>query len=148
MSRRADILISTSQGRPLAVVEVKNLPQLSLGNAQELRDALLEQLPRPVPYVLVVSQTRGFIWQRQSEEPHYGEPEVLDMRPVLREYLSDAELSRHVRGTELDLVLSHWFGDLARGRAPTRPSGIREDGPFRQFVSDIRDARINLEALA
>ncbi len=147
MPIRADISISTPHGRPLAVVEVKNLPQLSQGSAIELRDALVEQLPRSIKYVLVVSQTRGFIWQREEDRPPYREPEVLDMTPVLREYLTDAELSRHIRGAELELVLSHWFGDLARGRV-TRPGAIADDGPFVRFLSDIRGAQINLEALA
>lgn len=147
MSRRADISISTPQHRPLAVVEVKNLPQLTLANALELRDTLVEELPASIKYVLIVSQARGFIWQRAGNEPAYREPEVLDMRPVLREYLTDAELSHHLRGVDLELVLSHWLGDLARDRV-TRPGPISEHGPFIQFLSDIRGAQINLEALA
>lgn len=145
MARRADIAISTSHGRPLAFVEVKNPPRLSLETAVGLRDAIVEQLP--VKYVLVVSQSEGYIWRRQSTGPGYDEPEMLDMRPVLREYLSDGELSRQIRGTELELVLSHWLGDLARGRV-TRPRGVAEEGPFVQFLSDVRGAQINLEAVA
>ena len=147
MRRRADILISAPHGRPLAAVEVKNLPRLSLGDASELRDGLVEYLARPIEYVLVVSQTRAFIWKRRGDDSQYGEPEALDMRPILREYLTDAELDRHIRGVELELVLSHWLGDLARGRV-TSPGGVAQQGPFVQFLSDIRGAEINLEAAA
>src|SRR4051812_4776578 len=146
MPARADIAINTLSGQPLAAVEVKNLPHLSLDQAVDLRDALLEHLTRPVKYVLVVSQSKGFIWQGRGDELQYGEPEVLDMRPVLREYLTDAELDRHIRGTELELVFSHWLGDLTRGRV-TRPAGVGEGGPFSRFASDIRQARIDLEAV-
>src|SRR4051794_22725665 len=147
MPTRADIRISTPSGRPLAVMEVKNLPQLSLADAVDVRDAVVEHLARPVEYVLVASQARGFIWQRQGDEPRYGEPDVLDMTPVLREYLTEAELGRHIRGASLELIFSHWLGDLARGRV-TRPAGAGEQGPFRQFTSDIRQAQVNFEALA
>ena len=147
MYPRPEIAISTRQGRPLAVVEVKNLPDLSLADATELRDTVVRPLGRPVKYVLVVSQNRGFIWERQGDQPPYGEPEVLDMQPVLREYLSQDELTRRFRGADLDLVLSHWLGNLARGR-DTRPAGIGDHGPFVHFLADIRGAQINLEALS
>lgn len=147
MSIQPDIAISTASGRQLAIVEVKNLPQLSLAQAVDVRDSLLEDLVRRINYVLVVSQTKGFIWQRQGDERLYGEAEELDMRPVLREYLSEGELSQHIRGAELELVLSHWLGDLARGHLSPRV-GTQEQGPFLQFISDIRGAQIQLQALA
>ena len=145
MPGRADIEIVTSHGRPLAFVQVKNLPRLSRETAVGLRDALVQDVP--IQYVLVLSQNAGFVWRRQGDQVEYREPEVLDMRPVLREYFSEGELSRHMRGTELELVFSHWLGDLARGRV-TRPGGTAGHGPFAQFVTDIRDAQIRIEALA
>jgi hypothetical protein len=150
MSRRADILIRARSGRPLALVEVKNLPHLSEGKAVDLRDALVQHLADPVQYIVVASQSAAFIWelkgQRFGTTPDYGKAQFLDMNPVFREYLTDAELTRHIRGAELDLVLSHWLGDLARGRTEVLPR-IQEQGPLTSFVSDIRDAQINLEAL-
>jgi hypothetical protein len=146
MHGRPDIEINTAQGRPLAVVEVKNFPRLSLENAVELRDGLIAQLQGPVRYAMVLSQEKGFIWRRQSDQLEYGEPEELDMRPVLREYLSDGELSQRVRGAELELILSHWLGDLARGRQISL-AGVAQEGPFVRFAADIRNAQINLQAL-
>src|SRR3982750_4100746 len=110
MPAPADITIIAPSGQPLAAVEVKNFPGLSLTQAVDLRDGLLEHLARPVKYVLVVSQAKGFIWQNRGGDLLYGEPEMLDMRPVLREYFTDAELDRHIRGAALELVLSHWLG--------------------------------------
>lgn len=152
MSGRADILVRTGLGRPLGLVEVKNLPRLSQENAVDLRDALVQQLGHEIKYVLVASQSAGYIWRLQDheqlgKEPEYGPPQVLDMRPVFREYLTEAELDRHIRGAELSLVLSHWLGDLARGRTDVLPQ-TPEQGPLSQFVSDIRGAQVNLEALA
>jgi len=136
----------------LAFVEVKNLPRLSEGDAVELRDALIQDLADAIPYVMIVSQSVGFIWQLEGNErlgkaAEYGRAQLLDMRPILREYLTEAELDRHLRGAELDLVMSHWLGDLARGRTEVLPRTV-EQGPLSQFVSDIRGAQINLEALA
>lgn len=151
MSGRPDILVKTRWGHPLALVEVKNLPRLSESNAVDLRDALVQHAADAVRYVMIVSQSAAYLWQLQHERSgapvDYGQPQVLDMTPVFREYLTEAELSRHIRGAELDLVLSHWLGDLARGRSDVLPR-TREQGPLSNLVSDIRDAQIDLEALA
>lgn len=150
-SRRADILVRTRSGRRLALVEVKNLPRLSERDALDLRDALAQDSADAVPYVMVVSQSVGYLWQLQAERSggmaEYGQAQVLDMKPVIREYLGEAELSRHLRGAELDLVLSYWLGDLARGRTDVMPT-TREPGPLTSFVADIRDAQVELEARA
>jgi hypothetical protein len=145
--QRADIEITTASGGPLAVVEVKNVPQLTHVLAGDVRDALTEHLPRPVKYVLVLSQSKGFIWQKGDEQAGYGDPEVLDMRPVLREYLTEAELDQHIRGPGLELIFSHWLGDLSRGHV-TPPGGAADHGPFHRFTSDMRQARVGLEAVA
>lgn len=147
MHSTADIVITDRHGRLLALVDVKNMPGLSIAEALGLRDDLLEQIGEPAKYVLVVSQRNGFIWRREDQKTPFGDPESLDMRLVLREYLTEAELSRHIRGAGLELVLSHWLGDLARGRATSLLSPA-DRGPFSEFVSDIRGAQVNLQALA
>ena len=149
MSRRADILVRTPLGQPLALVEVKNLERFTKDNALELRDALLQYGIDAIPYVMVVSQSTGYLWQLQAHRPEmteYGQAQVLDMKPVFREYLTEVELGRHLRGAELELVLSHWLGDLARGHTQVLPQ-TQEEGPLSQFVVDIRDAQIELETL-
>jgi len=149
MSRRADILVRTPLGQPLALVEVKNLERFTKDNALELRDALLWYGIDAIPYVMVVSQSTGYLWKLQARRPgmaEYGQAQVLDMKPVFREYLTEVELGRHLRGAELELVLSHWLGDLARGHTQVLPQ-TQEEGPLSQFVADIRDAQIELETL-
>lgn len=154
MSRRADILVRTPLGQPLALVEVKNLERFTKDNALELRDALLRfallaNANDAIPYVMVVSQSTGYLWKLQARRPgmaKYGQAQVLDMKPVFREYLTEVELGRHLRGAELELVLSHWLGDLARGHTQVLPQ-TQEEGPLSQFVVDIRDAQIELETL-
>jgi hypothetical protein len=151
MSEKADILVTRRSGHPLALVEVKNLRRLSEGDAADLRDALVQHMADAVQYVMVVSQSTGYLWQLQGERlgttADYGQPQLLDMMPVFREYLSEAELSAHIRGAGLDLVLSHWLGELSRGRTPVLPPTSGK-GPLSNFVSDIRGAQVNLEALA
>jgi hypothetical protein len=150
-SQQVDILVTSVSHRPLAFVEIKNLPDLSEANAVAVRDGLLQEQADTVPYVMVVSQSIGYLWQLKGNErlgksADYGRPQVLDMKPVFREYLTDAELNEHLRGAGLDLVLSHWLGNLARGLTSVLP-GTAGPGPFSQFVSDIRGAHVNLEAL-
>jgi hypothetical protein len=146
MTERPDIGIRGAGGAPLAMVEVKNIPKLTLGAAARIRDQLTAYA-RAVPtakYFLVLSQEDGFIWEPDPNGAYGAEGERISMRPVLREYLSDAELDRHIRGSELELVLVHWFGDLARGRL-VQPGNARADGPFARFAADIRDAQVELE---
>lgn len=151
MSRNADILVRTRGGRPLAVIQVKNLPRLLEIDAVDLRDALAQRRDEVVRYVMIVSQSAGYLWQLQAEPSgaaeRYGRPQILDMYPVFRAYLSEEELSRHLRGTELDLILSHWLGDLTRGCADLLPR-ILETGPLSNLVADIRDAQVRFEAVA
>ena len=149
MTQRPDIGIRSVGGAPLALVEVKNLPQLSPAMAARIRDALTDD-QRSAPaakYFLVLSQEDGFIWEQDRNGAYRGEGERVPIRPVLREYLSDAELDRHLRGSELELVLLHWFGDLARGRV-VPPGDGRANGLFARFADDIRGAQVELETAA
>jgi hypothetical protein len=142
MANRPDIAIVGQNGASLAIVEVKNLPELGAAAATRVRDALIENLGRSARYLLVLSQESGFIWELAPSGDVVDQGgERLSMRPVLREYLTDAELDRRIRGAELELVFSHWFGDLARGRV-TRPDGAIAGGPFDHFLSDVRGAQV------
>jgi len=91
MSRTADILVRTRRGRPLALVEAKNLQCLTESDAVDLRDAVVQHADDAVPYVMIVSQSAGFLWQLQARpsagSADYGRPQVLDMNPVFRAYL-------------------------------------------------------------
>src|SRR2546425_2657227 len=146
---RADILVRRPDGAILAVVEVKNLPRIAAPDAMRLRDALVSfgfpaELAR---YLLIITQDRGFIWEANGDGQWARQPESFDMTPVLREFLTEAELQRHLRGTELEIAVAHWLADLSRGRGLPRDSLGGAEGLAR-FLTDIRGAEVQPEALA
>src|SRR5881392_136449 len=143
-----DIAVRSRSGSNLAIVEVKNIPRLSQSDAEQLRDAVLSSRAEgdSFKYFLLLSQEIGFIWQL-SHLPNQSVPsERFNLKPVLSEYLTDAELEQHLRGTELELMFAHWLGDLARGRG-VQPK-VSNNGTFQRFVSDLRGGQIHLGAAA
>ena len=144
---QADILVRRPRGPVLAVVEVKNLPQIGVGEAAQLKDAFLSLglATESARYLLIVTQRSGFIWQANDAGQWAGPPDQFEMTDVLREYFTDAELDRQWRGSELEIVIAHWLADLSRGRGLSR--GQVESGLLSRFAADIRGAEVQVGAL-
>ncbi|HVB72500.1 MAG TPA: hypothetical protein VNE38_02995, partial [Ktedonobacteraceae bacterium] len=65
---RPDILIQSPQGKPIAVVEVKNRQHFSRDIAREYRRNLLTHGFYPHgPYFLLTSQDKGYLWTETKE---------------------------------------------------------------------------------
>ena len=104
-----DLLVLGSDGRLVAAVEVKNLPDLSPDVAVELRRNLVEHgTARDAPYFLLVSQDRGFLWQRSEDDDLDARPNVeFPMSPAVARYLSDTDASASLRGEHLEFIVLH-----------------------------------------
>jgi hypothetical protein len=138
---QADILVYGNGTTPLAVVEVKNIGRLSLPQAMNVREALIESEAASATdsYILVVSQESGYLWKPMQAGNDDGRPDArFDMRDVLRDYLTDRELDGHLRGAELELAILQWLSDLSRGRGRV-PS---EESSMADLANAIRGARI------
>jgi len=138
---QADILIYGNATNPLAIVEVKNLRRLSLSQAMDVRQALVENEPGSAAdsYVLVISQESGYLWQPRQLHNDDGKPDArFDMRAVLQDYLTDRELDGHLRGAELEPAIMQWLSDLSRGRGrlPSNEPSVAA------LATAIRGARI------
>lgn len=138
---QADILVYGPATHPVAVVEVKNIRRLSLAQAIEVRQALMESADAwaAESYVVVLSQEWGYLWRPSAVGLGDGRPDSrFDMRDILREYLTARELDGHLRGAELELAILQWLSDLSRGRGPL-PSN---DPSVAALATAIRGARI------
>ena len=63
-SDRSDILIQNPEGQFVAVVEVKNMRDLSRDTATVLRrNSMVYNLLPQTPYFLLLSQDSGFLWK-------------------------------------------------------------------------------------
>ena len=145
---RADILLRRSSGEILAIVDVKNLPKLTIADAVKFREALQSLAPgdEPARYLLLISQNRGFIWRGEAGGGNVGRPEQFEMTPILRHYLTDAELERHLRGAELEIAVAHWLADLSRGQRLAHMDRAASE-IMSSFLTDVRGAEVELEAL-
>ncbi len=111
---RPDILVRGPEGYPIAVVEVKNLKDLSRDEAIELRHNLIEYgIPSHVPYFLLISQDVGFLWQGPKQEnlnvpPDYEFP----MDRVVTRY-STRKPGQRLYEPELEMLVLRWLTNLA-----------------------------------
>ncbi len=143
---RADILVRDLEGNPIAIVEVKNLKDLSRDEAIEMRHNLIEYgVPSHVPYFLLLSQDVGFLWKGTQHEyldapPMYEFP----MDKVVARY-SDRKPGQRLYEAELEVLVLRWLTNLA-----TKPQKNIEE-PERtlalsDFIESIKDASVLIEA--
>ncbi len=140
-----DILVRSPQGRPIAIAEVKNWADLDREVASELLDILLDaelKLETPVPYLMIVSQTVGFLWVK----PKVGDLPILEfsMQEVIPRYEADGHNLVNPTDSHLQLVILKWFTDLAW---LTEESTTIAEKQLAQtgFIEAIREALILIE---
>lgn len=142
---RPDILIRDSEGYPIAVVEVKNIQNLSRNVAMELRHNLIEYgVPARVPYFLLLSQDVGFLWKESTQLDTDAPPDYeFSMDKVITRYLKEDSKQRLYESI-LGLVVFQWLNDLA-----TNPGNQNEEPEktlaLSGFSKSIKDATILIE---
>jgi len=112
---RPDLLIRSSEGYPIAVVEVKNQLNLSRDVATKFRRNMVAHglLPQ-IPYFLLVSQDVGYLW-REPKYVNYNTPPTYEfpMDKVVARYLK-RDPGQRLYGAELELVVLQWLTDLTQ----------------------------------
>jgi hypothetical protein len=140
-----DLVIKDPDGRPIAVVEVKNRQDLSSDIAIEMRRNMLRRgLPAQVPYFLLLSQDVGYLW-RESRQDNPDAPPAYEfpMDKVVKRY-SHREPGQRLYGTELELLVLQWLTNLS-----TKPQKMIEE-PERTlelagFNDSIKEAMVLIE---
>lgn len=113
-----DVLVLTPEGSPVALVEAKNREGLSREIAAELRrNLMVHGLLQRVPYFLLVTQDRGFLWEQHpgSELPASPAAEF-SMESVVRRYLPQVRSVERLRGAQLAFIVAQWLNELASGQ--------------------------------
>ena len=111
-----DITIRKRDGRPIAIVEVKNKRVLTEADATFLRRGFLAHgLMEDIPYFLVLSQDVGYLWHQDA--PATGSDvdtfTRFSMDAVLRRFTSDANRETRLYGAQLELVVWQWLTEIA-----------------------------------
>ncbi|HWS83310.1 MAG TPA: hypothetical protein VN207_03535 [Ktedonobacteraceae bacterium] len=107
------LVIEDSYERPIAVVEVTSLSDMSLDVVMEIRRSMLERgLPAHIPYFLLLSQDIGFLWKDDpslsvDSPPNYEFP----MDTVMVRY-SKKPLEQRLYTGELEYLFLLWLMDL------------------------------------
>jgi hypothetical protein len=138
----ADILLRNSRGEAIAVVEAKGAMNLTPALAMDIRRRMLAHgLPAHLPYFLLLSQERGYLWQDSQALRSDTPPTVeLPMAEVVKRYFP-AEPGTRLHGVQLELLLVQWLTDLAAG------ASVSESEPERSlkkvgFLDAIREAQV------
>lgn len=113
-SRRiVDILIQSSDGDMIAIVEVKNLRDLTSNEATQLRQSLVRYgLPAEVPFFMLLSQDIGFLWKDSTYEnldapPMYTFP----MQNVVARF-SSRKPGERLYEAEFEILALRWLNHL------------------------------------
>lgn len=126
-SRRiVDILIQSPDGDMIAVVEVKNLRDLTRDEAIQLRQSLVRYgLPAEVPFFMLLSQDIGFLWKDSTYEnldvaPAYTFP----MQNVVARF-SNRKPGERLYEEEFEILALRWLNFLtikeySRGEEPEK----------------------------
>jgi hypothetical protein len=118
--QRHDIVVQNADGQFVAVIEIKNLKDLTRVTATNLRrNSMKYSLLPQTPYFLLLSQDRGFLWK----EAWIKGPEA----PPTYEFPMDKVVIRYLKRNpderlyeiELEFLALQWLNDLADGKLNT-----------------------------
>ncbi len=142
---RPDLLIKNIDDHPIAVVEVQSRLNMSSDVATEIRRNMLNRgLPTYIPYFLLISQDKGFLWinhltKDRDSLPNYEFP----MDKVIERYSLRGPEQRLYQ-TELELLILQWLTNLS-----SKPQELTEEPEktlvIAGFNDSIKDAMVLIE---
>lgn len=141
-SFRPDLVIKTSEGRPIAVVEVKSRTNFTTDVATEMRRNMLARgLPPHIPYFLLLSQDKGYLWTNTKQEDPDAPPMYEFPMDKIVERYSPKEPGQRLFASELEWLFLLWLIHLS-----TKPEATNEE-PEKTlerigFNESIRDAMV------
>ena len=111
--RIVDILIQNPDGDPIAVIEVKNIENLTRDEATQVRRSLADYgVPLDVPFFLLLSQDVGFLWKDSRHENLDAPPTyVFPMGNVVARF-SDRKAGEILYAAEFSILILRWLNHL------------------------------------
>lgn len=148
-SRRiVDILIQSPDGDTIAVVEVKNLRDLTPDEAVQMRQSLADYgVPVQAPFFMLLSQDVGFLWKDSTSENLDAPPVyTFPMQNVVARY-SNRKPGERLYEEEFEILSLRWLNHLtikkySKGEEPEKTLELSG------FIDAIKDADVLLEAEA
>jgi hypothetical protein len=144
-----DFIVQGPNRDVVALVEVKNLKELSADTAAAIRRNLVahSDLGLRSPFFMLLSQDVGYLWDQRSVPNQLEAVPTTEfpMEPVVRRYLPSFVHGPRLRGSQLELAVNQWLSDLAAGAI------ARVEAPERAllgsgFLDMIRGGRVIAES--
>lgn len=141
---RDDIVIQDPDRQFVAVVEIKNMQNLTRDIATAVRgNSMIYSLLPQTPYFLLLSQDKGFIWKEAWREG----PET----PPSYEFPMDAVVTRYLHrkpddrlyNEELRYLVLQWLTDLADGK-PQMSEEPEKTLALAGFDASIKEAYVSI----
>ena len=111
-----DILVQSIEGRPITIVEIRNWHHLPTDIVMDLLTQLKQDAAlfnTPVPYLLVISKEKGYLWKYPEYEQLNALPVLeFSLKNILENYLGASNSNRFTEA-ELQLVILSWLTNLA-----------------------------------
>lgn len=145
---RLDLVITNPNGELIAIIEIRNMSNLSREEATEIRQVLLEYgLPNQAPYFLLLSQDIGFLWKKTSSDTSDTPPTYeFPMNNIIERYLK-RKTERRLYGSELELLVLQWLLNLST-RSQQESEEPEKTLANSGFSKDIQGASVLLEQTA
>lgn len=152
MFPRADLALYDRNGQLTALAEIKNKTGTSREWATELRRNMLAHGGfQSVPYFLLVTPDRLYVWKDAGTKPVSVQPAYVAETPsLLQPYFERTRVApATVSGPAFELIVGAWLADLVRleelpGQAETGQRWLAESG----FFDAVKQGRIEYDIAA
>lgn len=144
--RIVDILIQSPDGDTIAVVEIKNLRNLTPDEATQIRGSLADYgVLVQVPFFMLLSQDVGFLWKDSKYENFDAPPMyIFPMQNVIARY-SDRKPGERLYEEEFEILALRWLNHLTI-KAQNSGEEPEKTLVLSGFVEAIKDADVLLGA--
>jgi len=142
--QRHDIVVQNADGQFIAIIEVKNMQDLTRDAATSVRrNSMKYSLLPQTPYFLLLSQDRGFLWKEAwikgpETPPTYAFP----VDTVVTRYLK-REPNERLYEIELEFLVLQWLNDLADGKQKTNEEP-EATLALAGFIDAIKEANVSI----
>ncbi|HEV7235007.1 MAG TPA: hypothetical protein VGN15_02430 [Ktedonobacteraceae bacterium] len=140
---RYDIILQSPEGQFVAVVEIKNIQDLSRDVATSIRrNSMTYSLLPQTPYFLLLSQDKGFLWKEAWREGPEAPPAYeFPMDTIVACYTKKASNER-LYDIELEFLVLQWLTELAEGKRKTNeePEKTLARAGFDEAIQEARVA--------
>lgn len=144
---RADIVVRAPDGRIVAIAEINNRIDLNSNVAVDFRRDLIadNQLDPWIPFLLVISQDVGFLWDRgASGQPFVNPSASFPTSSILEHYLPWYDPAKRLSNEEVQHTVARWLRDIASNESG-RPTDVDASLMKTTFLEAMHGASVSTD---